>query len=49
MNRSIELFIRVILTLVFVYLVVTNWRGATSLIRQSGSSTAGVIKTLQGR
>jgi hypothetical protein len=43
------MFIRVVLILVFLYLVVKNWQGTTSLIRQTGNSSAGIIKTLQGR
>ena len=49
MNRNIELFIRMILVLVFVYLVVRNWQGATALVRQTGASTTGLVKSLQGR
>lgn len=49
MSRNVELFLRMILVLVFVYLVVRNWQGATALVRQTGSSTTGLVKTLQGR
>ena len=49
MSKNVELFIRMILVLVFVYLVVRNWQGATALVRQSGNSTIGLVKSLQGR
>jgi hypothetical protein len=42
-------FLQIVLMLVAIYLLVRYWKGATEVIRQSGSSTAGIIKTLQGR
>lgn len=35
--------------LIFVFLVVTNYKGFTAVMKQSGSSTVGLVKALQGR
>ena len=47
--RSVDNFFKIVLILVLVYLVVVHWQGAKSVLRQSGASTAGINKTLQGR
>lgn len=49
MSRHVDTFLRLVLVLVLAYLLFTNASGAVSVIRQGGNTTAGVIKTLQGR
>lgn len=35
--------------LIFLFLVVTNYKGFTEVMKQSGTSTIGIVKALQGR
>jgi DNA-binding phage protein len=35
--------------LIFLYLVVTNYKGMTAVMKQGGSSSVSLIKALQGR
>jgi len=35
--------------LIFLYLVVVNYKGFTAVMKQGGSSTVGLVKALQGR
>jgi hypothetical protein len=35
--------------LIFLYLVVRNSKGFTAVMKQSGSTTVGIVKALQGR
>lgn len=49
MSRHIDTFLRLVLVLVLAYLLFTHAGGAVSVIRQSGNTTGGIIKTLQGR
>jgi len=34
--------------LIFIFLVVTNWKGFTEIMKQGGSSTVDIVKSLQG-
>jgi len=42
-------FIYLMFLLILGYLVLANWKGATSLLQSSASATIGLTKTLQGR
>ena len=35
--------------LIFLFLVVTNYKGMTAVMKQGGSSTVSLVKALQGR
>lgn len=35
--------------LIFLYLVVVNYKGFTAVMKQSGSTTVSIVKSLQGR
>lgn len=35
--------------LIFLYLVVRNYKGFTEVMKQSGATTVGITKALQGR
>lgn len=49
MNKTVMRVLQITLILVFAYLVVVNWRGATAVIRSSGNAYIGSVKALQGR
>ena len=34
--------------LIFLFLVVTNWKGFTAIMKQGGASTVDIVKSLQG-
>jgi hypothetical protein len=38
-----------IFTLILVYLLVVNWKGANALLGTSAVAASGLIRTLQGR
>jgi hypothetical protein len=35
--------------LILVFLIVTNYKGMTAVMKQGGSSTVSLVKSLQGR
>lgn len=35
--------------LIFLFLVVRNYKGFTAVMKQSGSTTVSIVKSLQGR
>jgi hypothetical protein len=35
--------------LIFLYLLLANWKGANSLLATGASASIGMVKTLQGR
>jgi hypothetical protein len=35
--------------LIFLFLVVTNYKGFTTIMKQGGASTVSLVKALQGR
>lgn len=49
MSGLVNQFIAGAIGLIMIYLVATNYKGMTAVMKQGGSSSVSLIKALQGR